>query len=171
MKFNGKNKSNKVLDLGIGNNVEIFNPTDIYIGPRNKYGPNGYGKMTYANGDVYEGQWKNGLKQGSGVMDFSNGDKYEGQWKNGKMHGKGVMKFSYGQKYEGEWKEGLMDGLGEFTYNYDTEYNYIKSGVWENGQEISNKTFGALRKSVSSKNIKPTLTGMTTIKLLTEPRI
>lgn len=58
---------------------------------------NWIGKYTYANGDVYEGQWKNGKKDGKGkdgykvigTMNYANGDKYDGQWKDDKKSGLG----------------------------------------------------------------------------------
>jgi len=43
-----------------------------------------------ANGDVYEGQWKNDKIHGFGVFIRSNGDKYSGEWYDDKMHGKGI---------------------------------------------------------------------------------
>lgn len=40
--------------------------------------PHGLGKMTYINGDSYEGEWKDGMKVGKGIYKFANGDLYEG---------------------------------------------------------------------------------------------
>lgn len=42
------------------------------------------GKMTYANGDVYMGQWKGSLQDGHGTMIYADGTKYVGLWANGK---------------------------------------------------------------------------------------
>jgi len=39
--------------------------------------------MKHNNGDIYEGEWKNGKGEGNCVMKFNNGDIYEGEWKNG----------------------------------------------------------------------------------------
>ena len=39
--------------------------------------------MNFANGDIYEGKWKDGYKNGQGKMNFANGDIYEGKWKDG----------------------------------------------------------------------------------------
>lgn len=38
--------------------------------------------MIFQNGDVYEGNWKDGKKEGLGLMTFSNGDKFKGEWIN-----------------------------------------------------------------------------------------
>ena len=45
---------------------------------------------TESNGDVYEGQFVDGLKEGFGVYIWASGSKYEGNWKAGKKHGQGV---------------------------------------------------------------------------------
>ena len=40
--------------------------------------------MTYANKDVYEGEWVDKKKQGRGIMTYYNGDVYDGEWNNKK---------------------------------------------------------------------------------------
>jgi len=50
--------------------------------------------MDYANGDKYDGNWKDGKKSGQGVMNFVNGDKYDGQWKDDKMNGHGTTMYN-----------------------------------------------------------------------------
>ena len=48
--------------------------------------------MTYANGDKFEGQWKDDLRNGYGRLTFAKaGDFYEGEWQNDTMHGRGVL--------------------------------------------------------------------------------
>ena len=44
-----------------------------------------YGKYTFANGDIYEGQWQDGKMHGQGKYTFVSGAIYEGQWRDGKM--------------------------------------------------------------------------------------
>ncbi len=44
-------------------------------------------------------------KNGYGVFLFANGDKYEGRWKNGKRHGYGVYTWSGGKQYQGEFRD------------------------------------------------------------------
>lgn len=43
----------------------------------------------YANGGVYEGDYKDGMKDGHGVCTYASGEKYEGEWKNNKANGQG----------------------------------------------------------------------------------
>ena len=38
-------------------------------------------------------------------MLFADGEKYEGEYKEGKRHGQGSYDYSDGERYEGEWKD------------------------------------------------------------------
>ncbi len=40
---------------------------------------NGYGSYTYANGDVYKGDWMDNLRHGSGWYTYKEGY-YSGEW-------------------------------------------------------------------------------------------
>jgi hypothetical protein len=40
--------------------------------------------MTYKDGAVYDGEWKDGNYYGKGKMTFKDRDVYDGEWKNGK---------------------------------------------------------------------------------------
>ena len=42
---------------------------------------------------------------GRGVFKFANGDMYDGDWKDNYMHGRGFFKYADGSSYEGEWKD------------------------------------------------------------------
>ena len=39
----------------------------------------GKGVVRYANGDVFEGGWKYGVREGKGVVKYSNGKSYKGE--------------------------------------------------------------------------------------------
>ena len=51
----------------------------------------GKGKLTFADGRVYEGDFRGGKRDGQGTMVFPNGNKYIGQWANDAQHGVGVF--------------------------------------------------------------------------------
>ena len=42
---------------------------------------NGTGTMTYANGDVYVGDWMDWEREGYGIITYANGDIYNGYWR------------------------------------------------------------------------------------------
>jgi len=90
---------------------------DAYVGDKNeKNERHGKGKMTYADGDVYEGEWKNNKKSGNGKMTFKNNSSYEGKWKSDNINGFGVYKYYNGDVYEGLFVDGNRNGEGKMNY-------------------------------------------------------
>ena len=67
-------------------------------------------------GDVYIGEYKDGLKYGQGTYTWSNGAKYVGEWKNDLQHGQGTLTFPDGDQYVGKFKDGMWHGQGTFTF-------------------------------------------------------
>ena len=70
------------------------------------------------DGSIYQGQIQkfNGHYrfQGQGSLTFSNGDLYDGEWKNGQMHGSGVYTWKVGnKKFEGSYEFGYKQGPGK----------------------------------------------------------
>ena len=66
----------------------------------------GYGKIQWADGRKYEGQYENDKKHGEGTFYWADGRKYIGGWKNGKQHGKGHFYLQNGTVKIGEWVDG-----------------------------------------------------------------
>jgi hypothetical protein len=90
---------------------------------------NGQGIMTYANGDKYDGQFKDGKKHGQGTLTFANGHKYIGQFKDDAMHGQGTITYADGEKYDGQWKDDRLHGEGTYTWpNGDKYVGQFKDG-------------------------------------------
>jgi hypothetical protein len=52
--------------------------------------------VTYKNGNVYEGELKNGMHHGKGTMIWGHGDKYEGEFKKDSPNGKGIYTWADG---------------------------------------------------------------------------
>ena len=117
----------------------------------------GYGKMTHANEDVYEGNWLNNQPHGQGVYTWKDhgtyqgefcegklagfgrrvyvsGNVYEGGFKDNRKHGEGTMTFKVGDKYEGHWENDQMHGLGKYTW---------RTGDYYEGHFVNDKRTGA----------------------------
>ena len=56
---------------------------------------------TYADGNKYVGEWKEGKEHGQGTFASALGGKYVGEWKDGKKHGQGIFVFPNGQRFVG----------------------------------------------------------------------
>jgi len=63
-------------------------------------------------------------------MTYPNGDVYYGAYKNDKRHGHGGMKYANGNYYNGEWKD---DEISKFT-NADGSIAY--NGWWKDGKPV-----------------------------------
>ena len=89
------------------------------------------GKGKYAAGKArYDGEWVDDKYQGQGVYLEENGDRYIGSFSKGERHGFGRCLYGDGTKYEGEWKEGKRWGQGTCIYSDGDVY----SGAWERDQ-------------------------------------
>ncbi len=66
-------------------------------------------------------------KQGKGVMTFANQELYDGQWKNSNKDGRSEMTFHYGHVYEGEFRNDKMHGKGTYTQQ-ETYSNLSETG-------------------------------------------
>jgi hypothetical protein len=86
-----------------------------------------FDKITYKNGDVYEGEFCYGKRGGKGTYKYHNGDVYEGDWYDGIKHGKGTYKYHNGDVYEGDWIFGGKHGEGRMAYSNGNVYD----GSWE----------------------------------------
>ena len=63
---------------------------------------NGKGRHIWANnGDIYEGQFKDGKKHGYGVHKHANGNVYQGEYRNNKIHEWGIFTYANGDEYFG----------------------------------------------------------------------
>ncbi len=81
----------------------------------------GYGKREFLNGDIYEGEWKNGRREGKGiynagvnvsVFNCHECKKYEGYWKNNEKHGRGKCFDKNGKLlYEGNFEDDMPTSL------------------------------------------------------------
>ncbi|XP_046885120.1 MORN repeat-containing protein 4 isoform X1 [Hypomesus transpacificus] len=85
------------------------------------------GTFTYASGEEYSGEWKEGRRHGTGQLKFSDGTCYTGQFEKGLFHGSGVLLFQDGSRcrlfvYEGEFTQGKFHGVGVYCRGDGMKY-------------------------------------------------
>ena len=83
-------------------------------------------KETFANGDVYEGEHKDGKQHGQGKKVFVKGDLYVGEWKDGLQNGQGTYTFANGDVFEGEFKDGKPWNVKGYDKNGIALEKYVK---------------------------------------------
>ena len=111
--FELTNSTNINLDEE-GEAIITFDNGNVYEGAFKQHMFNGSGKMTYANGDVYNGDWKDDQFHGHGVYTYKNHDFYNGQWCNGNMCGIGEFCWHNFAHHKGEYKNSKRNGYGVF---------------------------------------------------------
>ncbi|NQG96811.1 hypothetical protein HO675_01655 [Streptococcus suis] len=87
--------------------LKLNNGSLLYSGQVVTGKMNGFGKLTYENGDTYSGEFKNGVFSGQGTYTAAAGWIYEGQFKNGVADGKGKLTTETNTVYEGTFKQGI----------------------------------------------------------------
>lgn len=87
---------------------------DIYEGTLRLRKYAGHGKYTWKEGGQYEGNFRRGKLSGAGKYTGANGDIFEGNFKNNKYHGSGKYTWADGSSFEGEFKNGRIQN-GRFT--------------------------------------------------------
>lgn len=145
----------------------------------------GKGKMTYQDGNVYDGPFVMGKKQGdNGSMTFAaNGDKYVGQWKSDQPNGKGKYYFATNERYEGDFVNGTFEGQGTMYYPDGARFaggwsknrkngagvfyaadGREKRGTWAMGKPVTTQeaTPGREKPSSTAQTNKPTTNKPTT---------
>lgn len=110
--------------------VDISGERGTYAGSLSKATgmPHGKGRLDYATGRWYEGDWKHGKRTGHGQLINGNGDLYEGELTNDHKHGKGTMRFMDGRVFVGKYINGNMI-KGKMTYQDGVSYE----GSWVDG--------------------------------------
>lgn len=100
----------------------------------------GFGKLTFDSGDIYEGNFKKDKKDGFGTYTSANADVYTGNWKNDMKHGNGKSISAEGRIYAGNWKNNMRNGEGKSSYQISNKKT-TENGVYEynklfNGEKL-----------------------------------
>lgn len=90
----------------------------------------GQGEFVWSNGQRYKGSWAHDLPNGAGSLHFGNGNDYVGQVKDGAPNGKGALKYGTGGEYQGGFNDGVPDGNGVNTFKNGDVYE----GHWARGK-------------------------------------
>ncbi|RJG00398.1 serine/threonine-protein kinase [Noviherbaspirillum sedimenti] len=90
-------------------------------------------KITWSNGNQFDGTLVQGSKEGKGKFVWSSGQRYTGDWANDMPNGKGTFIFSDGSRYDGEVREGMPHGYGSTRF---------KSGIVYTGDWVRGKSHG-----------------------------
>ena len=122
-----RDNGNKILPT-----VSFLRAAQLF--PNKRYSSLGHGKLTYADGDQYIGEWKDGKKSGYGELLYTNGDKFSGHWLEDKASGMGRLDYQNGDYYEGQWELDRRHGWGKFFSNA-TGHQY--EGYWKNSLKVS----------------------------------
>ncbi|KAG7393818.1 hypothetical protein PHYBOEH_006001 [Phytophthora boehmeriae] len=121
----------------------------------------GKGELVFANGDKYEGEFRQGFRHGHGVFTSKHGARvYDGEWRRGEQHGVGKERWlANGDRYEGEYQHDVFHGKGVQTRGssknkYDGEFqNGRRHGYGRmefNGATIANSDTAALKKIIGA---------------------
>jgi hypothetical protein len=95
--------------------------------------------MTMPNNTmVYEGEWANGIIQGYGRIKWASGNLYEGEFKSNKINENGyLIWYDSLEKYIGQWTDSLQNGIGiHLWYEDKGAMKYLRNryvGEWRNG--------------------------------------
>ena len=91
----------------------------------------GRGVFRFANGDVYDGEYKAGEREGLGVEQYADGEVYDGEWKADKREGRGVERYADGTVDSCLYKPGTWsrEGVGWAAFS---RRRFYQEGVrWE----------------------------------------
>ena len=108
----------------------------------------------HVEGNIYEGEFKDGVYEGKGVMLYSDVAKYEGEFKNNKADGKGIYTILGGSfKYEGEFKNDNFHGKGIFKYEGEFKNdNFHGKGIVTTSVQKWNKYEGEVQNGKFNGN-------------------
>ncbi|KAG7357995.1 MORN repeat-containing protein [Nitzschia inconspicua] len=102
---------------------------DVYEGHMVNDLKEGTGKLTYADGRIFQGKFDDD-EAVEGTIKFPDGAFYRGALYNGARHGYGVYHFNDGSVYEGESVMNVFEGKGKMTWNDGGWYE----GDWHQGE-------------------------------------
>ena len=87
----------------------------------------GYCKITYKNGDIYEGNIENYKKEGFGIyICYKTKNKYEGNWKNDLKDGNILITNENNETFKTIWKKGKQINIKRYKIDFEEDKELIK---------------------------------------------
>lgn len=146
----------------VGNNKSDYKTSNINTSSNTTSGcisgncNSGYGVYVWANGEKYEGYWKDDMRSGEGTNYFTSGAIHKGQWKLDKKNGFGTYTYkneSVYEKYMGDFLDDKMTGNGELFYRDGSHYKGgFKDNLFE-GEGTYAHADGKVEKGIWKKDI------------------
>lgn len=121
------------IKTGVAESFMSEGVSDFYDGEYSKDQKEGFGKVTYSNGDEYAGNWRKNMRHGHGTYFYkATGMRYDGDWENNSKNGNGVLTFSNGDIMDSGWiyDEVSESKIGRYAYkNTDTYEGTLRKGM------------------------------------------
>lgn len=102
---------------------------------KNQY--HGQGTFVDAEGNLYEGDWVQGVRQGVAHWQSGTGESYTGEFRDDLMHGEGQMRYANGDIYSGQFVKGVREGVGQIL----KANGEIFKGIFRAGSETGPGSF------------------------------
>jgi hypothetical protein len=130
---------------GVSDGVVVEDDEWHYVGQVRTGTQTAHGRGTSIwkdNGDMYEGEWKDGKLSGQGVYTWADGRRYEGEYKDGDRSGRGVQWLPDERTYDGAWARNCplqgtaMEPDGALSRaTFDGEM-YLNASNWHKAQRV-----------------------------------
>ena len=158
-----------------------FNANQYYEGEtNNELIPHGYGELHYSNGDIYIGQFIEGIRIGKGLYKYSSGNVYKGTWENDIKNGEGI--FVYVDKkfaFKGSFTNDNPDTNSKYEFinenQYivfftENEYQYINASAYGSNTDEETEINLSKVKICNKKNYEEDISGNTKSNSSLEPK-
>jgi hypothetical protein len=95
---------------------------EVYEGQYVDERRHGVGEYHYLDASIYEGEWFKNRRQGFGVYTRADGGIYEGEWDRDYIHGEGIWRWADGSSYMGDNIDGSRTGRGVYITAHGDVY-------------------------------------------------
>ena len=108
----------------------------------------GPGHFRWPDGEVYEGDYRDDVRCGVGTYTWTDGRRYVGEFSNDERHGAGTLTCANGDVFEGVYEQGERAGPGALRYANGT----VDRGVWSRNMLVRFEPLGGQDEKGASKS-------------------